>query len=460
MNRHAFVLPIVLGFACAGCPPAVEADAGADAGAQVDAAGADTAGHDAAGHDAAQLDAATGDAAGADASLPILQRISTGEYTCNRSHDSTSIDEVQWWGQALLASGSSFFLARGSGDYSSSDLDFSTISLDGTLGTTTPVVTTTTTAVKEPGLVADGDNFALVWSEGDFGSFKLRFARVGSAGQQVTAPHDIAGSTGYLADAPHLFKTGSGFAVIWSSASGYDDGALKFLALDTAGNAVGQPATIFGSSSGSLWSTTAIPIATGFAVAWSFYSVDGQAVYFTTVDAAGAKDFTEKRLSDSGFDGDSPSLIVDGSGFLATWSEYYSNNDYTNPEAWRVVRAAHLDGQGNVVGPRHLLQPSSNLTSDETPLLLDLGSDVALAWSHGTFVVICAGCMPDNKIQLVILDRATLTPKSNVADILNTETMGGLTSPVLARHGLDFLAVYDVTFHVNAIPATGTIHCQ
>jgi len=458
MNRSISLLCSVLGLVLVACP---EPPAN-DAAAAHDAAVADSAGHDAAIADAAGHDAAQPDSAGIDGGVPILLRPSTNEISCSHSHASATLDDLQWWGAALLANNGTFYLARGVGDYYAADLEFSTITAAGALGSMTPIVDLTTTSAKQPSMVEDGANFAVAWSESDTnaGTAKVRFARVGNAGQQITAPHDVNGTSDGLVTAPLLFKTGSGFALFWSSSTDGSSGALKFLTLDGTGNAVGQPVTIYSETDGALQSSTAIAITGGYAVAFSSGPWGAQLVKFVTVDAAGNKNFTEKPISSSGFAGESPTLIDDGGDYLAAWSEYFSDGNGMDGVAWRVVKVAHLDGEGNLVGPSQLLQPSPTLTTDETPLLFDLGTDVALAWSHGTFTLVCAGCMPDNKIQLVVLDRATLSPKSNLAEIVNTDMYGGLTRPVIARQGMDFLAVYDITLHVSAYPGTGAIHCQ
>lgn len=459
MNHPLSTICCALGLALAGCPPEEANDAGADAGAGHDAAVADSAGHDAAVFDSAGHDSARPDSAGTDAGVPILQRPSTHEVSCTRSHDSAALDDAQWWGEALVASNGSFYLARGVGDYYASDLEFSTITLAGALGTMTPIADLTTTSASTPSMVEDGANLALVWAENDSANSagKIRFAIVGTAGQQITAPHDVAGSSDYATTLPLLFKTSAGFALFWIGSASSTSNALKYLTLDATGNAVGSPVTLASMTDGYVTSPAVVPISGGFAVAYSTGSWGNQVVKFVTIDSAGSKNFTEKQISNSGFSGDSPTLIEDGGDYIAAWSEYYSSGMDT---AWRVVQVAHVDGEGNLIGPRHLLQPSGNLVTDETPQLFDLGGDVALTWSHGTFTLICAGCMPDNKLQLVVLDRSTLVPQSNVAEIVNTEMYGGLTRPVIARQGMDFLAVYDITLHVSAYPGSGAFHCQ
>jgi hypothetical protein len=95
---------------------------------------------------------------------------------------------------------------------------------------------------------------------------------------------------------------------------------------------------------------------------------------------------------------------------------------------------------------------------DQQPLLFSWGADLALVWSHGS-AIYNMGVIPDNRLDMLILDRATLAPKSALLEIANSGQGGLLDTQFAAVGANDLLALFHITFHMFSVPGSASVRC-
>jgi hypothetical protein len=150
-------------------------------------------------------------------------------------------------------------------------------------------------------------------------------------------------------------------------------------------------------------------------------------------------------------------LPVDG-GYLAAWPEGAPGTFEGQPMgAFSVIRVARLDESGTLREAPVVVRAKVDDVDSIEPHLARFGSNVALSWSTGNHIYVCAGCVPDNKIELVVIDEETLAPVSNVVELVPTS--GGLLRRRIAVLGDDLASIFQITFHVHSETGTGAFRC-
>jgi hypothetical protein len=161
----------------------------------------------------------------------------------------------------------------------------------------------------------------------------------------------------------------------------------------------------------------------------------------------------------SGFSATVPSLLVRGDQVLAAWSVVSGDSSYDVQDAATTVRIARFDADGQRQGLMYDLQAPVKDRESVQASWVDMGDDVGLLWAEGSIIYVCAGCVPDHSLKLVVLDGQDFSPQSNAVELANTLPSGGLLSPETARNGDNLLVVSTVTYHTSAEGASGTIRC-
>jgi hypothetical protein len=87
---------------------------------------------------------------------------------------------------------------------------------------------------------------------------------------------------------------------------------------------------------------------------------------------------------------------------------------------------------------------------------------VALFWARGSHIYLCGGCVPDHRIDLLLIDPRTLNPVSNVVSVTNggAPNAGGLLRRAVAVVGSSLLTTFNLTFHTWATAGSATFVCE
>jgi hypothetical protein len=92
-------------------------------------------------------------------------------------------------------------------------------------------------------------------------------------------------------------------------------------------------------------------------------------------------------------------------------------------------------------------------------VLFGVGENVGVLWSRGTVIYVCAGCMPDNHLEAVVMDGDDFTPVSTLFTFPNNQPMGGFIRPGVAPVGEHFVVTASLRFHVSGNAASGAFRC-
>lgn len=343
-----------------------------------------------------------------------------------------------------------------------------TLGADGEVGAPADIAGSSPMDITQVELVAlPNGGYAILWVELD----DLRFAAIDAAGAVTVAAKTLSQSTGDYATQLNTALLADGtIGVLYNSPGPAQKGLWRFLATNAAGDLVVGSKLL--ESTDLLYGLQGVlvPTNSGFAALWNDLAGDRVQVYFVVLDAQGDITVPPKQISrpveegvnagaSFSFGPGSLSLLPVDGGYLAAWPEGAQGDFEGVPQgAFSVIRVARLDLGGELLEPASLVRSKVPDVDAVEPHLMKMGDDVALMWSEGTHIYICAGCMPDNRIQLVTLDPATLVPTSNVVE-LGPQNEGGFLSRKEAVNGDDIVSIFQVTYHVTAETATGGFRC-
>jgi hypothetical protein len=455
------------GPADADAAPPPSPDAGVDAGAD------------------AQPDAAGGTpdtGPGLDDPTPITERMGASTHECRVARDRTDHSPRQWSGRQSIvttAAGTAF-LARLEG--MSPDPMFpgypgpvklvvSSMATDGTLGASVTVSEANPDTFGGLAAAPAGDGFRLLWSEGS----SLRLAGFSAQGTISMAARTIEVPGIGLQSAPRIAAgADGGFGVVYAVRRQDQPAEVRFFTLDAAGTLRGAPRLIGTSASAFADPATAIAAsADGYALLWRGPAGTAGRIEFASADLLGAERTAPKTISrpppvnvmiggGAGFDPATTALLPVEDGYLAAWVEMRMDPSSFSSGAWSIVRMARLTPTGVVQGMAAPLRAVTESFDEVEPALTPFGDLVAVTWGRGTHIYICAGCVPDHRIDLMLLDPRTLTPRSNVVSVTNAGTFkaGGLLRRAAVTLGSSLLTTYNLTFHTYATPGSATFSCQ
>lgn len=309
--------------------------------------------------------------------------------------------------------------------------------------------------------------YAVLWVELD----DLRFAAIDAAGAVTVAARTLSQSTGDYSTQLNTAMLADGtIGVLYNAPGPGQKGLWRFLATNAAGDLVVDSKLL--ESTDLLYGLQGVlvPTNSGFAALWNDLAGDRVQVYFAVLDAQGDVTVPPKQISRPVGDGvnagasfsfgpGSLSLLPVDGGYLAAWPEGAQGDFEGIPHgAFSVIRVARLDLGGELLEPASLVRSRVDDLDAVEPRLMKMGDDVVLMWSEGAHIYICAGCMPDNRIQVVTLDPASLVPTSNVVE-LAPQGPGGFLVRQDQVIGSDILSIFQVTFHVHSDTASGGFSC-
>jgi hypothetical protein len=395
--------------------------------------------------------------AGQDLGTPLLELPARLAYDCSVSRQVELLNISPWSGGVAIDGGQGPLLlrsestnwndARGMG----TTTVVSSINVQGARGEPTNVTNfvpgwascLTTTSVA-------GVTTAL-WLQQDLND-QLSYwqAKLNSDGTVLAAPTQLQPSDiSALVACPRLAPAPTGYALLF----GYvQDQKLRLTLVDNAGvPTVDSKVLLTGAHAEGFLRTSQ-----GFLLAYSNQPLDGSQAetFLMTLDDTGTPTSEPWLL---GSNAGSVEFMVRGNEIWAAWVE--SQGSYSDQTVASTIRIGRFDVNGNRVQSDLRLQRPVEDHAAVDPRWIDFGSDVGLLWSIGSVIYICAGCMPDNHLEFVVLDGTDLTPKSSLLTMSNRSTHGGLLDPSVVRVGDELLVVSSATYHTSAEGTSATIHC-
>lgn len=300
-----------------------------------------------------------------------------------------------------------------------------------------------------PALVARDGALGLSWidSSTDADGQQLSFAVLDSAGELT------AGPTAVTTDGAILFHAAAagadGFALLLR-----DDGGLRFLQLDDNGAPVGEPVQI---STGDTSSAHLARHRDGFAAAW----VENGGVHLAVLDRSGTPLGQLALLSAAPREGEAlrdPFVAAAGDELVVAWTESHRKEEGFDPLDGRaVVRLARVNGNGDPLGPAERLQDPEDGIESVLSSLLPVDGALAVAWSRGTYIPICGGCVSDSTMRFVLLDPVDRVPVSDQVELIGPSGLAG--APMVGGEGGDVDFFLTVDYHALADLAAAKIGC-
>jgi hypothetical protein len=405
---------------------------------------------------------------------PILLRPSLDRYRCETSRGRTEL-RPRFWGSsghalASTAAGRAFVArveSMPASPFEPAPASFlvSPVAADGTIGAGSSPSSGAADAISDPALAQDGDGLALAWVEAE----RLMFARLDGDGVRRAAPEVLVEQLDVFGTAPRVAAGSAGFGVVYGRGQSSGAPELWFVGVDAAGRRRAAPVRLERDESTFIDPAAAIVAdGDGYAIVWRT-PVSGRAeIAFQRLDASGAARGTKRILTTSatdetvgggaGFDRARLALLPTRGGFVAAWTSLRSSGAGFEGVSVAVM-LARLGPDGALVGEPAPLR-AGELDVDEVEPGLTAFADgvVAVTWARGTHIYICGGCIPDHRIDLVLVDAATLSPVSAVATI-ERERTGGLLRRQVAVLGDTLLTTFGITFHVHEEPGSASFRC-
>lgn len=273
-------------------------------------------------------------------------------------------------------------------------------------------------------------------------------------------------------------RSGHGFAVAlstWMDRGNKPHAQPQALFLDENGVLRGAVRTLGAPPASPEWSFLPdihVTAATdGFAFVWNDKDSAGSRMIFTKTDGVGNETVAPRLITSIQGDTlsyrDAAAHIVEASGgFVAAWTEAHAgvSADPFTPghDGWAVVRLTRLDPQGAPTGLSATMRAQAADVDEIEPVLTPFGDAVAVSWGRGSHIYFCAGCVPDHRIDFMLIDPSTLTPVSNVVTVTNGGGIraGGLLGKQVAVSGSSFLVYYDLRFHTTSQPGSAVFTCK
>ena len=400
---------------------------------------------------------------------PITERESDDAFECSVGQDLVSYNPTTWnyTGGNIVATetGDTWFVrvqAEEAAPFTPGPYSFliSPVDASGEIGEGTTVEVGDIDMVTNPrGVALEDGALAALWIE----SGALWFVALDADGAVTVEPKMIASDSSLTnVYQLQLARTVAGkIAAVWNN----DTNTPHIAVTDDSGATA--TAVAFPEQAG--YTPRLIAAGDGFAVMWKSFDpdfMDPSNVFFARLDDAGAIDGEPVQLTDyeelvygSSFGGSDLTLIPVGDGFLVAWGEGNNGDLETGMGAYTVLRVQALDGEGQPQGESALIAEMELDVDQVEPSLVQWDEDtVALLWAKGSHIYICAGCVPDHSINMMLIDPTTLTPRSNIVEV-SPET-GGLLGRTHAVSGADLLLTVGIQFHVHFEPGFAAFHCE
>lgn len=434
---------------------APDVDGGLDSGSASPEDGGDETGADAAPPADAATDAGGGDFEGVEETA-LLDRQSTEAYACEVSTEARLLEVASGFDATLVGVDDTVWYARGETPFVEGEtpsLQLSTLGLDATLGESISLGESEFDSFNNAQIVATPEGLLVFTQQYGQLGMELKVAATSFEGEVSHAAEAIEGIDGTVDN----YAVAVGSDDIGLLFSGYTDNgaAMYYATLDFDGTLVGEPRLVRVNQDainpGAITATS---------VGYLFSYIMGYSpsqMLVQAVDGAGTLGAAEPVATNANGLSIPHSMLTRGNEVLLAWTD--TGGSWDNSDLDRTTILSRVDLDGHRVAQDVRVQ--SPVTSQERvdPKLVERGDDIGLLWSEGSVIYICAGCMPDNHLQFVLLDGETLAPASDPVTLTNPAVQGGLINPTGWWRGDDLSVVAAVGYHTSGEGAAATINC-
>lgn len=395
---------------------------------------------------------------------PILERASLGTWTCAVGREAARVVDGDFRVESLIAVGD-HAVASQAGQH----LALARAELSGELGPAVALdVEDYAASQASLALSGDGASIGAVWLRQDgTGGGTIMFARVAADDLAVEVAAKVLAIEGASYGASPRLALGPAGA--WGLVVGVSDGggtALRYWPIDAEGGLGAAVTLARGTSESFGFAATLIGEGDHWAALWAQGGYDHGEVWFARFGDTGlhgealrVSEPAGEVSSGLGYAG-GDALVAIGGRTFATFTETRSSGEFPDQKTSVIARVAVIDAAGDV--ELHALQAHVQDMTVSTPQLAVVGDALALAYTWGSVIYVCGGCITDYDVHVALLDPATLAPVAAEA-VLRHDLGGarnGLTNPRVARVGTDLLVAAALDFHALSYPATGVITCE
>lgn len=270
---------------------------------------------------------------------------------------------------AIASNGSEFLLVWSDGN----DIRGTRIDATGAMLDTSLVISNATGAQTTPSVASNGTDFLVAWTDARNADTDIYAARVTAAGV-VSDPTGIAVYSGaHPQDWPRVASNGTDYLVTWESnldGTNYDVYGQRITAagaaLDGSGIAIATSTTIE-------WYPAVASLGGNYVVVWSEFRDHLQAdLYARRIAATGAvSDPGGVQLTTAVFDQLHPAIATNGTGYVVTWDDTRSGNNYD-------IYAMHVSADLATLGGNDAIVQQT--MHQFGPAIASNGFDYFLAW--------------------------------------------------------------------------------
>lgn len=413
------------------------------------------------GGNAGQWTAGTG---ALDPGLPLIERTASVDYDCTIRVPTRPLQiPSQGLGyDSLAASGEASFLARAqaSSSWGPTDLlSFSTLSTNATAGASTTLKQLAQGYFSHVSIFAASPKLFVFAVEALDNESHIVYARLSAEGAVEVPPTSVTsiggnGNSSGLVVAPAR----DGFGLLWGAMNGANGNTVLDFGILRFDGSFENPAGYVDNAAPYTVPSALVATNQGFLASYTQGGVGLGGSYVRAIDSDGTVGEATSLATTDGFSlSGRHSFLWRGTEALLAWSrtEGTSENEQLGSTISLTRLGADAKRRANDLRVSAWVRSQENID----PIMFAWGNDVGLAWSQGSVIYICAGCMPDNHLKFAIFDGATYAPRSSLLEIDNSETAGGLISPAITIQGNDIVMASVIGYHTSSEFAAGTIAC-
>lgn len=216
-----------------------------------------------------------------------------------------------------------------------------------------------------------GTDLGIAYLDNYFGSWDVWFARVDGSGHLVANSRVTTEYYGFESY-PTIAWTGSEFGIAWRderNSTPYNNQEIYFTRVDANGARLAPDIRVTDSQGDSTFPTI-VWNGTEYGLAWEDNREGGAKVYFVALDQQGAKRFPERAVTDRVIEGQLR-LLWNGTHYALAWWDWYPDSDYE-------IYFGRLDRDGIRIG--NFVRVTNSPGESGGPFLVWNGSGYGIAW--------------------------------------------------------------------------------